>query len=63
MFQNLYGEVVKICKFLKENLSDDIVTKIVDHCEFSSMKENKMANREGIWLFNQNVSKFMRKGT
>uniref|UniRef100_A0A915EK20 Sulfotransferase domain-containing protein n=1 Tax=Ditylenchus dipsaci TaxID=166011 RepID=A0A915EK20_9BILA len=42
-------------------LDDVQMAKVLQHCTFDSMKDNKMANRD-FWLFDQTVSKFMRKG-
>ncbi len=60
--EDLLAEVSRIAKFLGVDLSYETLSTVVSHCQFNSMKENKMANRDGVWLFNQKVSKFMRKG-
>jgi len=60
--KNFDSEVARMCEFLKIDLSADARQTVAAHCEFANMKENRMTNREGIWLFNHRVSNFMRKG-
>jgi hypothetical protein len=62
MKENLETEISKIASFLEIELSDEQRQRVVKHCTFETMKDNKMANRDAIWLFNQKISKFMRKG-
>jgi len=59
--QDLESEIRKVGKFLDIDLDDEQVNKVAQHCTFDSMKKNKMANRD-VWLLDQSVSKFMRKG-
>uniref|UniRef100_A0A7E4VK25 Sulfotransfer_1 domain-containing protein n=1 Tax=Panagrellus redivivus TaxID=6233 RepID=A0A7E4VK25_PANRE len=56
------GIVTEIADFLKIDLTPAQTNKVLTHCHFDSMKNNKMANRDTVWLFNQKISKFMRKG-
>lgn len=63
MKKDLKVEVNKIADFLQEPLNQSQVDSICSHCQFESMKGNRMVNRDGIWLFNQTISNFMRKGT
>jgi len=62
MKKDLVSEVKRIGNFVGLDLSEETRGQIVRHCQFETMKDNKMANRDGLWLFNQKVSKFMRKG-
>ena len=62
MKQNLHEQVQQIIKFIDIELSEEQIQRVIDHCSFNSMKANKMTNRDIGWLFDQNVSKFMRKG-
>jgi hypothetical protein len=64
LLQNLRSEVSRVAGFLemREQLSPEVLDRVTRHCTFSTMKENRMANRAGVWLFDQSISKFMRKG-
>ena len=42
--QDLRGTVIKFAEFLGYQLSSDVIDKIVQHCTFSNMKQNRMAN-------------------
>jgi hypothetical protein len=63
MKMNLAKEVQRIAHFLGIEQTESELETIVDHCSFENMKTNKMVNREDVWLFNQKISRFMRKGT
>ncbi|KAI1721929.1 sulfotransferase domain-containing protein [Ditylenchus destructor] len=61
MKQGLENEMSTIAAFLDLSLNEEQTAKIVRHCTFDSMKDNKMANRD-VWMLDQKISKFMRKG-
>ncbi|KAI1714698.1 sulfotransferase domain-containing protein [Ditylenchus destructor] len=61
MKQGLANEISTIAAFLDLSLNEEQTAKIVRHCTFDSMKDNKMANRD-VWMLDQKISKFMRKG-
>ncbi|XP_078507054.1 sulfotransferase 2B1-like isoform X2 [Lissotriton helveticus] len=61
--QDLRAAVVKICKFLGEELDDQAIDLVVKHATFERMKDNKMANFSLLAdAFDQTKSSFMRKG-
>ncbi|XP_033100070.1 sulfotransferase 1C4-like [Anneissia japonica] len=60
--KDLRGAVTKICDHIGKKLSDEALHKTVDHCTFEKMSQNPMANFTGLEDFDQNISKFMRKG-
>uniref|UniRef100_A0A914V7C3 Sulfotransferase domain-containing protein n=1 Tax=Plectus sambesii TaxID=2011161 RepID=A0A914V7C3_9BILA len=62
MKKDLSREVSNICDFIDFDLDNEARKRVIHHCTFDTMKNNRMANREGVWLFNQARSKFMRKG-
>ena len=47
--QDLKTVVLKIAKFLGYAYSDDVISKIVEHCSFSSMKNNPMTNPDALF--------------
>ncbi|CAG2166188.1 unnamed protein product [Oppiella nova] len=57
--------IAVIARFVGNNLTDEIIERIANHCSFDEMKDNKMVNREKLpvkGLFDMSQSKFMRKG-
>ncbi|XP_058037081.1 sulfotransferase 1C2-like [Ahaetulla prasina] len=58
-------EIQKVAQFLGSKLSGTVVSEIVQHTKFESMKTNPMANYSTIpsFILNQDISPFMRKGT
>lgn len=60
--QDLHAVTSSVAKWLGLQLSDDVIDAVTEKCRFANMKNNKAANRDGVWLFDQKVSKFMRKG-
>ncbi|XP_069493579.1 sulfotransferase 2A1-like [Ambystoma mexicanum] len=63
LLQDLRGGVVKICKFLGQELDDETIDLVTKHSLFKNMKENKMANFSLLAnYFDQSKSPFMRKG-
>ncbi|XP_060595730.1 sulfotransferase 1E1-like [Ruditapes philippinarum] len=63
MKEDLHREVTEICKFLDKDLSGDLLTRIVEHCQFESMKRNPMTNHLDVYSINAKVSPLLRKGT
>lgn len=64
LIQDLRGCVVRICKFLGQELDDTQIDSVVEHSSFKSMKENKMSNWSQLppEVMNQSKGSFMRKG-
>ncbi|XP_071950964.1 sulfotransferase 1E1-like [Antedon mediterranea] len=59
--KDLRGGIVRIADFLGKDLSDDAITKTVEHCSFETMKKNPMTNFTGLDAFDHKVAPFMRK--
>ena len=59
---DLDAEVNKICSFLDKPLPLDMRTRIVEHCQFESMKRNPMTNHLDVYSINSKVSPLLRKG-
>ncbi|XP_069786761.1 sulfotransferase 1C4-like isoform X2 [Narcine bancroftii] len=57
-------EILKVASFLGKVLDEIAVEKVVHHSQFAVMKDNPMANYSTLpsTIFNQAISKFMRKG-
>ncbi|GMT11297.1 hypothetical protein PFISCL1PPCAC_2594, partial [Pristionchus fissidentatus] len=62
MKRNLVNEVKALEDFIGVSLNEEQRKKVVAHCSFDSMKNNKMVNKEDDDLFNDKVSTFLRKG-
>jgi hypothetical protein len=62
MKDDLPKQIRRVADYLDFQLDPEQMEKVVEHCTFDSMKNNKMANRDKVWLFDQKISKFMRKG-
>lgn len=62
MKRDLMGEMASLEELVGVSLTKEQRVEVVKHCSFDSMKDNKMANRDGVMLFNEKISKFMRKG-
>ncbi|XP_063797702.1 sulfotransferase 2B1-like [Pseudophryne corroboree] len=64
LIQDLRGSVVRICKFLGQELDDAQIDSVVEHSAFTAMKENKMSN----WslmpeeVLDHSKGSFLRKG-
>ena len=64
MKKDLAPSIQKVAKFLGKDISDDMLGKLVDHLNFTKMKNNAAVNREDGVLngfFNEG-GHFMRKG-
>ena len=62
MKEDLPLQISRVASFINVELTQEQKDKVRNHCLFDTMKNNKMANRDTVWLFNQKISKFMRKG-
>ncbi|XP_051968707.1 sulfotransferase 2B1-like isoform X1 [Xyrauchen texanus] len=64
MISDLKGSVEKMAQFLGKSLSREVTEKIVDHCVFKNMKQNKMSNYSLVpeEYMDQKKSEFLRKG-
>ncbi|KAK6195256.1 hypothetical protein SNE40_000725 [Patella caerulea] len=63
MKRNLKGEIRKIANFIgKHDLSEDVITRIANHCTFDNMKKNPMTNHEDVYSINSKISPLLRKG-
>uniref|UniRef100_A0A3Q2Y7M4 Sulfotransferase n=1 Tax=Hippocampus comes TaxID=109280 RepID=A0A3Q2Y7M4_HIPCM len=64
MKENPRREIERIMKYLDLYLPDDVISHIVEMTTFKNMEENPMVNYSffGKEIFDQTISKFMRKG-
>ncbi|KAM3922400.1 sulfotransferase 2B1-like [Leptodactylus fuscus] len=64
LLQDLRGSVVRICKFLGQELDDAQIDSVVEHSTFKSMKDNPMSNWSQMPsdIMDQSKGAFMRKG-
>ncbi|XP_047664525.1 sulfotransferase 2B1-like [Tachysurus fulvidraco] len=64
MIQDLPGVLERILFFLGKCLSKDVLNRVTEHCEFRSMKQNKMSNYSLLpeALMDTKKSTFLRKG-
>ncbi|XP_056400067.1 3-beta-hydroxysteroid sulfotransferase-like isoform X2 [Hyla sarda] len=64
LLQDIRGSVVRICKFLGQELDDAQIDLVVEHSAFKSMKENVMTNWTQMPsdVMNQENGSFLRKG-
>ncbi|XP_078510935.1 sulfotransferase 2B1-like isoform X2 [Lissotriton helveticus] len=62
--QDLRAGVMKVCRFLGQDLDDKSIDLVVENALFKNMKDNKMANFSSLppGYMDQEKSKFMRKG-
>jgi len=61
--QNLCREVQRIADFVGlDDLPEATIKNVAFNSTFGKMKNNRMVNRQGTWLFDETTSKFMRKG-
>ena len=54
--------VSEIAHFLQVSVSQVQLEQLVLHTQFDKMRNNKMVNQEGWVIFDESISKFMRKG-
>lgn len=57
-----YSAVRELDRFLQTSINEEELNTIVEMTRFSSMKANPKANVEKVPLFDNSVSKFLRKG-
>ncbi|KAM3922403.1 sulfotransferase 2B1-like [Leptodactylus fuscus] len=64
LLQDHRGSVIRICKFLGQELDDAQIDLVVKHSTFQSMKDNPMSNWSQIpsEIMDQSKGAFMRKG-
>ncbi|KAM3922406.1 sulfotransferase 2B1-like [Leptodactylus fuscus] len=64
LIQDLRGGVIRICKFLGQELDDAQIDSVVEHSTFKSMKDNPMSNWTQLPsdVMDQSKGTFMRKG-
>ncbi|XP_069597076.1 sulfotransferase 2B1-like [Ranitomeya imitator] len=62
LLQDLRGCVVRICKFLGQDLDDAQIDLVVKHSSFKAMKENVMSNWTQSELVDNSKGSFLRKG-
>lgn len=56
-------EIVKrISEFIKEDLNDEIIGKIVENTSIENMRKNNRTNRKEVKAYRQEISQFFRKG-
>ncbi|KAM3922402.1 sulfotransferase 2B1-like [Leptodactylus fuscus] len=62
LIQDLRGSVVRLCKFLGQELDDAQIDSVVEHSTFKSMKENPMSNWSQSDIVDHSKGTFLRKG-
>ncbi|XP_044134032.1 sulfotransferase 2B1-like [Bufo gargarizans] len=64
LIQDIRGSVVRICKFLGQELDDAQIDLVVENSSFKSMKDNVMSNWSQIstHVMDQSKGSFIRKG-
>ncbi|KAM3922399.1 sulfotransferase 2B1-like [Leptodactylus fuscus] len=62
LLQDLRGSVVRLCKFLGQELDDAQIDLVVEHSTFKSMKKNPMSNWSQSDILDNSKGSFMRKG-
>ncbi|XP_071469979.1 amine sulfotransferase-like [Marmota flaviventris] len=67
MKKDLRSAVLKICRFLEKELSEEVVDTVVKQASFQNMKTNPQANYDDIVKqemgVRNNEGNFLRKGT
>ncbi|KAK3541657.1 hypothetical protein QTP86_034662 [Hemibagrus guttatus] len=64
MIQDLLGSLERMLLFLGKSLSKDALHRVTEHCEFKTMKQNKMSNYSLVpeAIMDNKKSAFLRKG-
>ncbi|KAK3541253.1 hypothetical protein QTP86_017972 [Hemibagrus guttatus] len=64
MIQDLHGALERMLLFLGKSLSKDALNRVTEHCEFKTMKQNKMSNYSLVpeAMMDSKKSAFLRKG-
>lgn len=57
-----FESISKVAGFLGYQLSDEVITKIVEATLFEKMKENSLANNSWLDEYRREGTAFMRKG-
>ena len=55
-------EITRLCDFLGRTLTDKALSDILEHTTFNKMQNNSMVNCGANPFFNQEISKFIRRG-
>ncbi|KAM8926929.1 sulfotransferase 2B1-like isoform 1-T1 [Pelodytes ibericus] len=65
LLKDLRGCVVRICKFLGQELEDEAIDSVVKHSTFQTMKDNKMSNWTLVPsdIMDHSKGSILRKGT
>ncbi|KAG9465243.1 hypothetical protein GDO78_018619 [Eleutherodactylus coqui] len=63
MLEDPRREIQKLLKFMKWEISDEVMEKILKYTSFQAMKNNPMANYSTFPFMDHSISPFMRKGT
>ena len=66
ILQDLPGTIRKIAKFLGKSLSEEVVSRIADHCSLENMRSNKMLNldyQRDYAAIDDTLGGFINKGT
>lgn len=61
-WQDLRGEVVKLCAFLEQDLTDEAIDRVVEMSTFKNMKTNPNANYMELIERERYKKETMRKG-
>ncbi|XP_066433034.1 sulfotransferase 1A1-like isoform X1 [Eleutherodactylus coqui] len=62
MLEDPRREIQKLLKFMKWEISDEVMEKILKYTSFQAMKNNPMANYSTFPFMDHSISPFMRKG-